>query len=165
MGRGRARRGASRAAVAAVLGVLALLAAGCGAETHPNEQRPQVATRVAVKISPDGIVVQPPRIGFGPEKSQQIPQNQNHPQPPMKTKAPLTVVLVAANQTGSDAELRLSGPADARSEPIPARSPGTLQTELPTGTYTISAAGIDGAPGQLVVGPYRASSQNDVLLP
>lgn len=142
-----------------------MLAAGCGAETHPNEQRPQVPTRVAVTIGPNGIVVQPPRIAFGPEENQQIPQNQNHPQPPIKTKAPLSVVLVAANQTTSDAELRVSGPADARSEPIPARSPGTLQTDLPTGTYTISATGIDGEPGKLVVGPYRASSQNDVLLP
>jgi hypothetical protein len=165
MGRARARRGAPRAAVAAVLGVLALLAAGCGSSSHPNEPRPQVATRVAVTIGPNGIVVQPPRIAFGPEQSQQIPQNQNHPQPPIDTKVPLTVVLVAANQTGNDSELRVRGPVDASSEMIPAGSPGSMQTELPTGSYTISAPGIDGEPGKLVVGPYRASSKNDVLLP
>lgn len=164
MGRGRARRGASRAAVAGALGALALLAAGCGAQTHPNDPRPQVATRVAVTIGPDGVVVQPPRIGFGPEKSQQIPQNQNHPQPGIRTRAPLTVVIVAANQTGRDSKLEVRGRVDASSE-IPARSPGSLQADLPTGTYTISAAGLGGRPGKLVVGPFRASSKNDVLLP
>lgn len=150
---------------ACALGVLAALAAGCGAQTHPNDPRPQVATRVAVTIGPHGVIVQPGRIGFGPEKSQQIPQNQNHAQPPIKTKAPLTVVLVAANQTGTPSQLELHGRVDASSGPIPARSPGTLQTELPAGTYTVSAAGIPGSAGKLVVGPYRASSKNDVLLP
>ncbi|MET0559502.1 MAG: hypothetical protein ABW065_12670 [Solirubrobacterales bacterium] len=154
-----------RAAVVGVLGALALLAAGCGAQTHPNEPRPQVPTRVAVTIGPDGVVVQPPRIAFGPEENQQIPQNQNHPQPPIKTKGPLTVVLVTANQTGKDAKLELHGRVDASSETIPARSPGSMQTDLPTGTYTITAAGSGGSPGKLVVGPYRASSKNDLLLP
>ncbi len=150
---------------ACVLGVLAALAAGCGAQTHPNGPRPQVATRVAVTIGPHGVIVQPGRIGFGPEKSQQIPQNQNHAQPPIKTKAPLTVVLVAANQTGTPSHLELHGRVSANSGPIPARSPGTMQTDLPAGTYTVSAAGVPGGAGKLVVGPYRASSKNDVLLP
>ncbi len=153
-----------RAAAACLLGVLALLAAGCGSESHPNDPRPQVATRVAVTIGPKGITVQPPRIGFGPEENQQIPQNQNHPQPPIETKAPMTVVIVAANQTGAESKLEVRGRVDASSEPIPARSPGTLQADLPTGTYTIAAAGT-GRTGKLVVGPFRASSENDVLLP
>jgi len=164
MGRGRARRGAPRAAAAGVLGALALLAAGCGAQTHPNEARPQVPTRVAVTIGPKGVEVQPPRIAFGPEKSQQIPQNQNHAQPPIKTKKPLTVVLVAANQTARDTKLELHGRVNASSQTIPARSPGSLQTDLPTGTYTLTSSGGGGA-GKLVVGPYRASSKNDLLLP
>jgi hypothetical protein len=164
MGRGRARRGAPRAAAAGVLGALALLAAGCGAQSHPNEPRPQVPTRVAVTIGPHGLVVQPPRIAFGPEESQQIPQNQNHAQPPIKTKTPVTVVLVAANQTGKDAKLELHGRVDASSQTIPARSPGSMQADLPAGTYTITASGNAGS-GRLVVGPYRASSKNDLLLP
>lgn len=148
-----------------MLGALAALAAGCGAQTHPNGPRPQVATRVAVTIGPHGLIVQPGRIGFGPEKTQQIPQNQNHAQPPIKTKGPLTVVLVAANQTGTPSHLEVHGRVDASSGPIPARSPGTMQADLPAGTYTVSAAGIPGGTGKLVVGPYRASSKNDVLLP
>ena len=43
---------------------------------------------------------------------------------------------------------------------------GTFQLDLPTGIYTISAADVPTArPARLAVGPYRASSQNDVLLP
>lgn len=164
MGRGRARRGASRAAAIGVLGALVLLAAGCGAQSHPNQPRPQVPTRVAVTIGPHGVIVQPEKIAFGPEKSQQIPQNQNHPQPPIKTNEPVTVVLVAANQTGKDAKLELHGRVDTSSQTIPSRSPGTLQTNLPSGIYTVSATGVGGS-GKLVVGPYRASSKNDLLLP
>ena len=147
-------------------GVLALVAAGCGAQTHSNEPRPQVASQVSVTIGPDGVIVQPPAVGTGPDRTQQIPQNQNHPQPPIKTDAPLTVRIIAANQTRSDTRLEIRGPRDASSGPIPGNSPGTLLTDLPTGTYVVAAAGIPGArPGKLVVGPYRASSENDILLP
>ncbi len=47
---------------------------------------------------------------MGPEKNQQLPQNQGHPQPPIKTKAPLDVVFVTANQTGSKEKLVIKGP-------------------------------------------------------
>jgi hypothetical protein len=146
--------------------VLALLATGCGSQTHPNDPRPQVAARVSVTITPKAIIVQPTAIGVGPAKTQQIPQNQNHPQPPIRTDAPLTVAIVTANQTRVDSRLVLRGPRDAGSGPIPANSPGTMQASLPTGTYVIAAANVPTArPGKLVVGPYRASSKNDVLLP
>ena len=162
MGRGRAR-----IAFAAVFVVAALAAAGCGAESHPNEPRPQSPTRVSVTISDKAVIVQPGEVGFGKEKSQQIPQNQNHPQPPIKgDKRPLDVIFVAANQTTTDAHLKLRGPHDAASETLYANSPGTFQAQLPAGEYTISAAGIPAAePGKLVVGKVRTSSENDVLLP
>lgn len=147
--------------------MLALLAAGCGAETHPNDPRPQVAIRVSVTITPKAVTVQPLAVGVGPAPTQQIPQNQGQPQPAIKgDERPLTVAIVGANQTTTDSRLEIRGPIDTRSGPILAGSPGTLQTDLPTGTYTISAADIPGArPGKLVVGSYRASSENDVLLP
>ncbi len=152
--------------MAFAIAVLALAAVGCGAQTHPNEPRPQVALHVSVTITDKAITVQPGRIGVGPARTQQIPQNQNHAQPPIDTDRPIPVAIVTANQTDSDSRLVLRGPRDASSGPIPATSPGTLQTELPTGTYVIAAANVPGArPGKLVVGPYRASSQNDVLLP
>ncbi len=161
MGRGRAR-----VAVAGIVGVLALAAAGCGAETHPNDPRPQVALHVAVSIGPRAVTVQPAAIAVGQARTQQIPQNQNHPQPPIHTDAPVTVTLVTANQTRFDSHLEVHGPGNFSSGPVLAHSPASFQAELPTGAYTITAAGIPGArPGKLYVGPYRASSKNDILLP
>jgi hypothetical protein len=152
--------------VACVLGALALAVAGCGAETHANKQRPQAPTRVSVTVSGHAVTVQPELIGAGPEKTQQIPQNQHSAQPPIKTNAPLTVVFVAANLTESDSRLEVRGPTNATSGPLYGNSTVGLQADLPTGTYTISAADIPGAkPAKLTVGPFRASSQNDVLLP
>ncbi len=156
----------ARAAVAAAIGALSLAAAGCGAQSHTNDPRPQVALQVSVTINSGEILVQPRAIGVNGARTQQIPQNQNHAQPPIPTEAAATVRIVASNQTGTDTRLEVRGPRSASSGPIPANSPGTMQTELTTGAYTIAAADIPGARvGKLVVGPYRASSENDVLLP
>jgi hypothetical protein len=150
-----------------VVGAIALVAAGCGAESRPNEPRPQVAIRVSVSITPKAVTVQPVAVGVGPARTQQIPQNEDHAQPAIrKDDKPLTVSIVIANQTRTDSKLELRGPRDASSVAIPAGSPATLQTNLPTGTYVVAAANLPGTrPGKLVVGPYRASTQNDVLLP
>jgi hypothetical protein len=161
-------RGGARAAVGGAIGaiVLALAAGGCGAQTQPNDPRPQVPTRVSVIIGPKAVVVQPGAIANGPEKHQQIPQNQNQAQPPIKgSKVPLDVVFVTANQTGDNSKLVIHGPRNATSTPILARSPGTFQAQLPAGNYTITAAGSKASPAHLEVGAYRASSQNDLLLP
>jgi hypothetical protein len=160
LGRARVAGGGALAAL-----ILAVVGAGCGAETHPNEQRPAVATRVSVTIDNHGIVVKPSIVGVGPEKHQQLPQNQNHPQPNIKTQAPLDVVFVTANQTGKESKLVIRGPHGATSPQIYANSPATFAAELPTGKYTIAAAGQHGAPATFKVGPYRASSENDLLLP
>lgn len=161
MGRGRART-----ALAGAVGLLALAAAGCGASSHPNEPRPEVATKVSVTISPKAVTVTPGRIAFGPEPRQQIPQNQRQSQPQIHTDKPLQVAFVAANQTTFDSHLEVRGPRELSSGPLYANSPGNFQTNLPSGVYVIRAADIPGAkPAKLVVGPYRASSENNVLLP
>lgn len=144
----------------------AALLVGCGESRHANEQRPAVSTRVSVTISPKEVIVQPTKVAFGPEPHQQIPQNQDHAEPPIKTKKPLDVTLVTANQTPTNTQLRIRGGKEAESGTIYAHSPGTFGVELPAGSYTIAAVNMPGArPGHLTVGPYRASSQNDVLLP
>jgi hypothetical protein len=62
-------------------------------------------------------------------------------------------------------ELR-GGGKEFSSEPLYANSNVTLPTILPTGVYMVSAADIPGAkPTKLVVGPFRSSSENDLLLP
>lgn len=162
MGPGRART----AALATVIGAISLLAAGCGESRHANEPRPSGSTRVSVTINPQEVIVQPTAIGVEAEKFQQIPQNQNHPQPGIKSKAPLDVTFVTANQTPTDTKLKIRGTKEAESDTVFARSPGTFQVGLPTGSYTISVVGMPGArAAHLKVGSFRASSQNDVLLP
>jgi len=152
-------------AAAGVIGALALLA-GCGEDRHASEQRPQVSTRISVTISPKRVIVQPLEIGMRAEATQEIPQNENDPEPPIKTKKPLDVTIVAANQTPTDVKLKVRGAAEEETDTVFARSPGSFQVDLPAGSYTISAVGLPGAqPGHLTVGKYRASSQNDVLLP
>jgi hypothetical protein len=151
--------------MAAVLGGLAFLV-GCGAQERVNEQRPGPPVRISVTISPDAVTVQPRVVGIGPDPTQQIPQNANAPQPPIRTNAPLTVAFVTANLTDFDSRLEITGPRDTASGPLVANGNGTHQADLPTGVYMVRAADIPGArPGRLTVGPYRASSQNDVLLP
>jgi hypothetical protein len=159
LGRARVAGGGALAAL-----ILAVVGAGCGAESHPNEPRPAVPTRVSVTIGKGGIEVQPQTIGLGPEKHQQLPQNQDHPQPPIKTQAPLAVVFVTANQTESPEKLTIKGPKHATSPEFTPNSPGTFSAELPSGSYTI-ATSAGGAEATFKVGPYRASSKNDLLLP
>jgi hypothetical protein len=153
-------------AVACALVALAL-ASGCGVEEHANEPRPQPATRVSVSITEDAITVQPPRIAVGPEPAQQIPQNRRAGQPAVRSQAPLDVVFVAANLTDTDSHLQVQGNGrESSSQALVANGTVSLQTALPTGVYEISAADIPGAESaRLVVGPYRTSSENDLLLP
>lgn len=160
-------RWGARAALASALGALALAGAGCGAEEHVNEPRPQVPTRVSVSVSEDRVTVQPDRIAFGPEPGNQIPQNRETGQPPVRAGGPLDVVLVAANLTDVDSRLEVRGPdRNATSQPLVANGGVRLQAALRPGVYMVHAADIPGAePGRLAVGPYRVSSENELLLP
>jgi hypothetical protein len=152
------------AAIAGLVGTVALL--GCGESRHANEQRPQGSTRVSVTVNSREVIVQPLKVAMGAEKLQEIPQNQSHPEPPLRSRKPLDVIFVTANQTATDLRLRIRGAKEAKSDTVFARSPGSFQVGLPAGSYTISAIGLPGArPAHLTVGRYRASSQNDVLLP
>jgi hypothetical protein len=163
MGFGRAKA----AAVAALVGSAALLI-GCGESRHDNNQRPQVSTRVSVTISPQEVIVQPLKVAMGPEEFQEIPQNQGHPEPPLKRgDGPLDVTFVVANQTPRDATVQVLRQSQAlKMEKVFAHSPGTFQVDLPAGTYTVAASGLPQArSARLTVGTYRASSQNDVLTP
>lgn len=151
--------------MAVALGALAFLV-GCGPVERTNDPRLSPAVRVSVAITPSAITVQPRAIGIGPDQTQQIPQNKRASQPPIRTNAPLTVAFVSANLTDIPTRLEIRGPKDAVSGPLVANGNGTFQLDLPTGVYILTAADIPGAkPARLAIGPFRASSQNDVLLP
>jgi|SRR5215203_101245 len=161
------RLGRARAAAIAVLVGLTALFVGCGESRHANDQRPQVSTRVSITISPSEVIVQPLKIGMEAEKLQESPQNQGHPEPPLKRKGPLDVTFVVANQTPRDVTVQVLRQSRAlKMEKVFAHSPGSFQVDLPAGSYTVAAAGLPKArPAHLTVGSYRASSQNDVLTP
>lgn len=150
-----------------MMAVAALVVAGCGAEEHANEPRPQPPTRVSVTVGDDEVTVEPRRIAIGPEPTQQIPQNVDAEQPPVSGDAPLDVVLVAANLTDVDSQLEVRGPGvETSSGPLIGNGSVSMEARLPTGVYMVSAADIPAAkPAKLVVGPFRSSSENDVLLP
>ena len=117
-------------------------------------------------MTPKAITVQPPRIAFGPEPTQQIPQNQHARQPEVKSTAPVDIVFVSANLTDFDSKLEVRGPKNVKSGVLVANGNNSLLTSLPTGVYQVSAADIPGAkPVRFSVGPYRSSSENDLLLP
>jgi hypothetical protein len=151
-------------AVAAVAG--AVLLAGCGESRHANQPRPQVSTRVSVTINPKQLIVQPTKVAVAAEPNQEVEQNEGNPAPPIKTKTPLDLTIVAANQTATDTKLKITGTKDGESDTIYAHSPGTFGFTLPAGNYTISAANMpESQPGHFTVGSYRESSQNDLMLP
>jgi hypothetical protein len=142
-------------------------AAGCGVEEHVNNPRPSPSARVSVVVTDDSVTVQPKQIAVGPEPAGQIPQNRAVEQPPVRSKTPLDVALVAANLTDTGSKLVVRGRGTrVTSGPLVANGNASLQTSLAAGTYTISAAGLpDAKPGRLLVGSFRTSSENDVLLP
>ncbi len=160
MGRGR-----GRLVTGCTLVVLLLAANGCGAEESANEPRPQPPTRVSVTVTPRAITVQPPRIAIGPEPTQQIPQNQHAGQPPVRSKAPVDVVFVIANLTEKDEKLIVRGPKDFSTRPVVANGNESRLISMPTGTYNVAVDRVATKPADFAVGPYRSSSQNDLLLP
>lgn len=121
--------------------VAAVLAAGCGAEDHPNEPRPPVPAELSAKVDDRKVVVVPDRIGAG-----------------------LAVVTVS-NQSADDVQVAFDGPTDAKSDEIPAGSVGQVQFELETGEYRIDAGVPTISSGTMSVGPERPSAQNELLLP
>jgi hypothetical protein len=151
----------------ALLAVVVLGGAGCGVEEHVNNPRPSPSARVSVIVTDDSVSVQPKQVGVGPEPSSQIPQNREIEQPRVRSQRPLDVTMVAANLTDTGSKLVVQGPdTDVTSGPLVANGNASLQTSLPAGAYTIRAAGLPGAkPAHLLVGSYRVSSENDLLLP
>jgi hypothetical protein len=158
--------GLRAAAIAALIAATALLL-GCGESRNANQQRPNVSTRVSVTVTDRELIVQPVEIGTRAESTQEIPQNVEHPEPPIKTNKPLDVTIVIANQMdrGSTVQI-LEQSRLVKGIKVGPRSPGTMHAELAAGDYTIAATKTTTKkPARLTVGRYRASSQNDVLLP
>lgn len=137
------RRTTLRLSLPAGLAVLALAAAGCGAEDHPNEPRPPKPITVTAQVDNKHVTISPDKFGAG-----------------------LTVFTIS-NQSDSETTLTLEGPTEEESVPIlPGNVTDTFKVAMETGDYVVSAgADSSAAPAQLRVGPERPSSQDDLLLP
>jgi hypothetical protein len=137
------RRHRNRFVLPAGLVALAVFAAGCGAEDHPNEPRPPVPLEVSAKVGKDGVSVAPREFGAG------------------------LAVFTISNQTDDVVQLALDGPTDAVSDPIEAGGVMTgFTVTMEEGAYEATAGAESSAtPAELVIGPERRSSQNELLIP
>jgi hypothetical protein len=126
---------------AGLLVVAAVVAAGCGAESHPNEPPPPAPLELSAKIDDRNVVVVPDAVGAG------------------------LVNMTISNQSADDVQLAFDGPTNAQSPEIPAGGVGSVQFQLETGDYTVEPSISTITPTRMAVGEERPGSQNILLLP
>jgi hypothetical protein len=117
--------------------------AGCGGEDKANEPRPATPEEVSAKVGEDKVVISPREFGAG------------------------LAVFTISNQTDDVVQLTLEGPTEAVSEPIEAGgATDAFKVSVAEGDYRVSAGDQSNARStDLVVGPERPSSSNELLLP
>lgn len=135
----------------ATLLVLAGGCAGCGGGTdYANADRPPAPISISIALLGGRVAVSPNHVGGGP------------------------VLLLIANESGRSRDVTLTEPRgggrscvaeDASSGPINAQDAARMSLTLVEGTCEVGV--VDGAlrPAQLIVGPERASAQQDLLQP
>lgn len=131
------------------LAPLAALMAACGsAEERANVPRPATPINITAAVTDERVLVSPATVGSGP------------------------VVLIVSNQSRDAQEVTLEteeaeGGGDLRqtTSPINPRGTATLQVDLDTGTYRLSAGGAGIRPAALEVGEPRPSAQDKLLQP
>lgn len=131
-------------------GVAAAVAiSACGDEDFANEPRPPAPVTVTGVIRDDGVTLSPRREGAGP------------------------IQIKLANLTDRAHTITLEGEdVIERTAPIQPQDTATLQKTLTSGSYEVRAGSTRAVdiedqirPATLTIGPERASSNNDLLLP
>ena len=137
------RSKALRLAVAAGLAVPALAAAGCGSEDHRSEPRPPVPFEVSAMVDSEAVNVSPRELGAG------------------------LATWSISNQTEDTIQLAVDGPTEAVSEPIaPAEVTDNLKMPMEPGAYEVRVGEeLEIQAAELLIGPERPSSSNDLLTP
>jgi len=132
-----------RIALPAGLAALGLLAAGCGAEDHPNEPRPPSPIEITARVDEDVVDISPNEFGAG------------------------LAVFSISNQSDGVVELTLDGPVAATSQPIePGSVTDDFKVDLQEGAYEVTGGlESDAKPTELLIGPERPSAQDQLLLP
>jgi hypothetical protein len=128
--------------VGSVTALAAGLAAGCGAEDHANEPRIPSPVEVTAKVDDENVDVSPDEVGAG------------------------LVVITISNQSEDPIQIGVDGPTAGESTGIEPGGVGSFKFNFEEGDYEVSPGKESRArPAQLTVGPERASSQNELLLP
>jgi hypothetical protein len=129
--------------------VLMLAAAGCGDDDFANDPRPPTAVEMSAVIRDDGVALSPKREGAGPLR------------------------ITFSNQTDRAHTITVEGEdVIERTAPIQPQDTATIQKTLRPGTYEVRAGSSQAVdiedqirPATLTIGPERADSNNDLLLP
>jgi hypothetical protein len=126
----------------------ALLVGGCGGgNDFKNTPRPPTPVQLTGVVTDRGVTISPNRVGGGP------------------------VILIVSNQTQQAHTITLDGAGTTDTVgPVQPLDTAKLQQTLKPGTYRVKAGSPAAAtqeirPGTLTVGPARASSSNQLLLP
>ncbi len=126
----------------------ALLVGGCGAgNDFKNTPRPPTPVQLTGVVTDKGVTVSPNRVGGGP------------------------VILIVSNQTQQAHTITLDGAGTTDTVgPVQPLDTAKLQQTLKPDTYRVKAGSPAAAtreirPGTLTVGPARASSSGQLLLP
>ena len=129
--------------MASALAVIAVTAAGCGSDDHPNDPRPAKPVEVTARVDNDVVEVSPAKFGAG------------------------LVVFTISNQSDGAAALTLDGPVAAASQTLePGAVSDDFKVDLQEGVYEVTGGDESQAkPQELVVGPARPSAQDELLLP
>lgn len=131
------RRPLALAAIAVVVPV-----AGCGTEDHVNDPRPPSPIELTARVDQDRVDVSPNGFGAG------------------------LVVMTISNQSTDPVQIGVEGPTAGEASVIEPGSVGNFKFNFEEGDYEVSPGDESRArPAFLTVGPERASSQNETLLP
>jgi hypothetical protein len=130
-----------RLAVGLVAACAAAGLSACGGEDDfENNPRPAAPIQLSARIGPDEVVVSPSKAGAG------------------------LATITISNQTPDPARLVLEGPTDESSDEIIGGGTGSLKLALEEGEYVVTDGEGD-RESELLIGPERESSQNELLLP
>ncbi|HET6447745.1 MAG TPA: hypothetical protein VFG31_01450 [Conexibacter sp.] len=139
-------------ALSATVVVLAGLGTGCGSSSddYANADRPPAPISISIAVTGTRVAVAPSHVGAGP------------------------VLLLIANESSRSRDVTLRTPDgsssacvkdDASSGPINPQGAAHIQLSLVEGTCEVGVADGSLPPTRLVVGPQRASAQQDLLQP
>lgn len=130
--------------------ILVAGASGCGDnDEFANDPRPPTAVELSAVIRTDGVAISPTREGAGP------------------------VRITFSNQTDRAHTITVEGEdVIERTAPIQPQDTATIQKTLRPGSYEVRAGSSRAVdiedqirPATLTIGPERADSNNDLLLP